>query len=83
LEQLPALIEARGAEILTLEAALSDHTLYARDRAKFEKAGAHLVQRKADLHRAEERWLELAGRHQYRVPAVEIRSRSKRHGPAQ
>ena len=51
-----------SAEIATLENALADHTLYARDPAKFEKAAALLSRRKAELHQTEERWLELAGR---------------------
>ncbi len=61
-DELPARIEAMSAEIATLEAAIADPTLYARDRAKFERASALLHRRRTELHQSEERWLELAGR---------------------
>jgi ATP-binding cassette subfamily F protein uup len=62
LDELPAMIEAITGDVITLERALGDATLYARDPAKFEKAGTLLAEKRAALARAEDRWLELAAR---------------------
>ncbi len=59
LDGLPAKIEALGTEIAKLEADLNDGTLYAKDPARFQKCAARLDSARADLARAEDRWLEL------------------------
>jgi ATP-binding cassette subfamily F protein uup len=62
LESLPGVIDRLAAEIARLEALLSDEGLYARDPARFGKAGAALAERQAALAAAEEEWLALAER---------------------
>ena len=47
------------AEIKTIETALADPNLYARDPGKFEKASGLLAQKRNELETAELRWLEL------------------------
>ena len=59
LSELPAKIGALETDIATLEDALHDPDLYARDPAKFEKASALLLAKKRALEDTEHRWLEL------------------------
>ncbi|WP_342362844.1 ABC-F family ATP-binding cassette domain-containing protein [Terrarubrum flagellatum] len=59
LETLPAEMKKLQTNIASLQIILDDHTLYARDRAMFEKATAALSKAQTDLAAAEERWLEL------------------------
>ena len=59
LETLPARIAAIEAEISRLQAVLADTTLYARDRAAFDRASAAMTAKQSELASAEERWLEL------------------------
>ena len=59
LEQLPARIDALTAEIATLQAALADPALYARDPAGFRARSSALETAQASLAAAEDRWLEL------------------------
>ncbi|MGE5547198.1 MAG: ABC-F family ATP-binding cassette domain-containing protein [Solirubrobacterales bacterium] len=59
LEELPARMDALGAEIARLEADLADPGLYSRDPARFQKSAARLDGAREDLAAAEERWLEL------------------------
>ena len=59
LADLPAKITALEKEIGTIEAALHDPDFYARDAAKFQKAGELLAAKKQALADAEHRWLEL------------------------
>ena len=62
LNELPGKIAAMETDIRTLEDALHDPDLYARDPAKFEKASALLLAKKRALEAAEHRWLELEER---------------------
>ncbi|WP_374384307.1 ABC-F family ATP-binding cassette domain-containing protein [Dongia sp.] len=50
------------AEVKTIETALADPNLYARDPAKFEKASALLSAKKQELEATELKWLELEDR---------------------
>jgi ABC transport system ATP-binding/permease protein len=59
LETLPGKIAALEAEIKQLQTVLGDTTLYARDRAAFDRASAAMTAKQAELAAAEERWLEL------------------------
>ena len=59
LEALPRRIEALGAEIATLRAALAVPDLYTRDRARFDRFTGALTAKEAELAAAEEEWLEL------------------------
>jgi len=59
LKTLPGEMEKLNAEIAKLNDILADPQLYARDPARFAKAGELLGQRQAALGAAEERWLEL------------------------
>ncbi len=59
LETLPGKIAALEAEIGRLQAVLADTTLYARDRAAFDRASAAMTATQSELAAAEERWLEL------------------------
>jgi ATP-binding cassette subfamily F protein uup len=59
LNELPSKIAGMEADIRTLEDALHDPDLYARDPGKFEKASALLLAKKRALEDAEHRWLEL------------------------
>jgi ABC transport system ATP-binding/permease protein len=59
LETLPAKIAGLEAEIARLQAVIGDATLFARDRAAFDKTSRALAGAQAELAAAEERWLEL------------------------
>jgi ABC transport system ATP-binding/permease protein len=59
LETLPGKIAALEAEIKQLQTVLADSTLYARDRAAFDRASSAVTAKQAELAAAEERWLEL------------------------
>jgi ABC transport system ATP-binding/permease protein len=59
LENLPKQMAKLEADIKTLQAKLDDHTLYARDRKAFDATSAALAAAQAELHAAEEKWLEL------------------------
>jgi len=59
LEKLPARIAALEAEIAKHAKTIADPTLYARDRAVFDKASAALAAAQADLAKAEDEWLRL------------------------
>jgi ATP-binding cassette subfamily F protein uup len=59
LKTSPARIEALGAEISLLEAALSDPGLYRRDPAAFTAASRALETARAELAATEEEWLRL------------------------
>ncbi|ABE39488.1 ABC transporter related [Rhodopseudomonas palustris BisB5] len=59
LETLPKTIAKLEAEIAKLQGELDDPQLYARDRAKFDKASAAMAKAHEALHDAEHRWLEL------------------------
>jgi ABC transport system ATP-binding/permease protein len=59
LETLPARIEALRSEIAGLERALGDIDLHGRDPAGFERATHAYAEKRAELERAEDDWLEL------------------------
>ena len=59
LETLPERIAALGRDIEKLKAVLADPGLYARDRARFDKASDLLARAEADLAASEEQWLAL------------------------
>jgi len=59
LETLPGRIATLEAEIGRLQATLSDTTLYARDRATFDRVSSAVTAMQSELAAAEERWLEL------------------------
>jgi ATP-binding cassette subfamily F protein uup len=59
LEALPGQIETLTRERAELEALLADGSLYARDRAAFDRATQRIGAVRATLAAAEERWLEL------------------------
>ncbi|EHL98307.1 ABC transporter, ATP-binding protein [Acetobacteraceae bacterium AT-5844] len=59
LETLPAKMRKLEAEAAKLKDILADPGLYARDKARFDKATELLVRAEAGLAEAEERWLEL------------------------
>jgi ATP-binding cassette subfamily F protein uup len=59
LADLPAKIKALEKDIATIETALHDPDLYARDPGKFQKASELLSAKKTALEEAELRWLEL------------------------
>jgi ATP-binding cassette subfamily F protein uup len=59
LETLPDRMAALEAKVRRLQDKLADPQLYARDRATFDKASTALAAAQAELHAAEERWLEL------------------------
>lgn len=59
LETLPARMRKLEAEAAKLRDILADAGLYARDRARFDKATELLARAEAGLAEAEERWLEL------------------------
>jgi ABC transport system ATP-binding/permease protein len=50
---------ALEAEVKRLQDKLADPQLYARDRAAFDRTSNALAAAQAELHAAEERWLEL------------------------
>ncbi|NBC31439.1 MAG: ATP-binding cassette domain-containing protein [Alphaproteobacteria bacterium] len=60
LDRLPGRIEALEAEIAALTGTLADSALYQRDPERFHAASDRLTAAQAELHEAEERWLELA-----------------------
>jgi ATP-binding cassette subfamily F protein uup len=62
LDALPEQIAAFESEKMRLEGALADRGFYARDRAAFEASTGRHAALVGALARAEERWLELAGR---------------------
>jgi ABC transport system ATP-binding/permease protein len=62
LDQVADRMTTLEAEIKTIEAALADPNLYAKDPAKFEKARALLAAKQGDLETAELKWLELEER---------------------
>jgi ATP-binding cassette subfamily F protein uup len=59
LKTLPARMETLSAGVARLRAILSEPTLYARDRAGFERHSASLAAAEADLAAAEDEWLAL------------------------
>jgi ATP-binding cassette subfamily F protein uup len=59
LETLPGKIATLEAEIGRLQTVLADTTLYARDRATFDRASSAMTAMQSELAAAEERWLEL------------------------
>ncbi len=59
LETLPARMASLEKEITSLQAKLSESTLYAKDREAFEQASAALIKAQDELAEAEHRWLEL------------------------
>ena len=59
LETLPARMRKLEAEVAKLKDILADPGLYARDRARFDKATELLMRSETALAEAEERWLEL------------------------
>jgi ATP-binding cassette subfamily F protein uup len=59
LDTLPARMRKLEAEAAKLKEILADPGLYARDRARFDKATELLARSEAQLAEAEERWLEL------------------------
>jgi ABC transport system ATP-binding/permease protein len=59
LETLPAKMATLETEIGRLQRLMADATLYARDRAAFDKTSKALAAAQTELATAEERWLEL------------------------
>jgi ABC transport system ATP-binding/permease protein len=59
LETLPGRMAALEAEIGRLQKLMDDPTLYARDRAAFDKVSTALAAAQAELAASEQRWLEL------------------------
>jgi ATP-binding cassette subfamily F protein uup len=59
LKILPQRMSELEAKIAKVQEILADPDLYSRDPARFQKAMDALTQLQADLHAAEERWLEL------------------------
>ena len=59
LETLPDRIAALAIEIGRLQKIMEDPTLYARDRATFDRTSAALTAAQGELAAAEDRWLEL------------------------
>jgi ATP-binding cassette subfamily F protein uup len=59
LKVLPNRMQELEAKITKVQEILADPELYSRDPARFQKAMDALTQLQADLHLAEERWLEL------------------------
>jgi ATP-binding cassette subfamily F protein uup len=59
LETLPDRIVALTIEIGRLQKIMEDPTLYARDRATFDRTSAALTAAQAELAAAEDRWLEV------------------------
>jgi ATP-binding cassette subfamily F protein uup len=60
LDRLPEEIERIEAEIAKAEEALHDPDLYARDPDRFHAITEEVARLRAEKHRAEERWLEVA-----------------------
>jgi len=59
LENLPKQMTKLESDIASLQKTLDDPTLYARDRKAFDAASTALAAAQAELHAAEEKWLEL------------------------
>lgn len=59
LETLPARMAALQSELAKLEASLSDTSLFSRDPKRFESITGRITKARAELHAAEEQWLEL------------------------
>jgi ATP-binding cassette subfamily F protein uup len=59
LETLPKTIAALHAEIARQQQLLDDPGLYNKDRKKFDQASDALAKAQSELHKAEDRWLEL------------------------
>jgi ATP-binding cassette subfamily F protein uup len=59
LEALPDKMETLETEIARLQKLMADTTLYARDRASFDRISAAMTAAQTELAAAEERWLEL------------------------
>jgi ABC transport system ATP-binding/permease protein len=59
LKTLPKRMGEMEARIAKVQEILADPELYSRDPARFQKAMDALTQLQAELHAAEERWLEL------------------------
>jgi ATP-binding cassette subfamily F protein uup len=59
LENLPKQMAALEGKITILQAKLEDPDLFERDRKAFEETSAALAAAQAELHQAEEKWLEL------------------------
>lgn len=59
LKNLPDIIKGLEKEIAFLENQLSDHELYTRDAALFDKLSRALARAQESLQTSEERWLEL------------------------
>jgi ATP-binding cassette subfamily F protein uup len=59
LETLPGRIEALRGEIAALERALGDAGLHGRDPSAFDRASRAYAEKRAELERAEDDWLEL------------------------
>jgi ATP-binding cassette subfamily F protein uup len=59
LKTLPKRMSEIEAKIAKVQEILADPELYARDPARFQRAMDALTQLQAELHAAEERWLEL------------------------
>jgi ATP-binding cassette subfamily F protein uup len=59
LDRLPGEMEALAAEIAALDQSLGEADFYQRDPAAFKVAADRLAERRQELARSEERWLEL------------------------
>jgi ATP-binding cassette subfamily F protein uup len=59
LKTLPKRMSEIEVKIAKVQEILADAELYSRDPARFQKAMDALTQLQAELHTAEERWLEL------------------------
>lgn len=59
LELLPERMETLEKDIAALEIILADPDLYTNNAKRFDEASARLMEKKAELEQAEERWLEL------------------------
>ncbi len=59
LDNLPDRIDALERAIMAIEKSLEDPELYTRDATAFNRYTAQLSQAKAELDKAEQRWLEL------------------------
>jgi ATP-binding cassette subfamily F protein uup len=59
LARLPERIAALEAKAAELQRVLADPALYARDRARFDRASAALSEAQGELAAAEDRWLAL------------------------
>jgi len=59
LETLPKTMTKLQAEIAKQQKLLDDPELYSKDRKKFDAASAAIAKAHAELHAAEEKWLEL------------------------